>query len=226
MSTIVAPAGQRRALAGQGLDPLAAHDDRAAPPDARDDVQIAGAGIDGGRRRLGLGGGRGRDEEPAPAAIGAADRSSTWAPYGQHSPAVQLPTTSVVKSLQKGITDMLTLTAIMLSLSMQAAPVPQMRRRVAEPPRTTGHLRRSAARSRSDRPGRRGEDRRAPLSLPDRHRRAGPWPDQARARRAARPCTIVGQARTPAPGGTVEERPVYALPALTLGGIAFQDLSS
>ncbi len=34
---------------------------------------------------------------------------------------------------------------------------------------------------------------------------------------------VVGQARTPGPGGTVEERPIFALPALAVGGITFHD---
>lgn len=118
---------------------------------------------------------------------------------------------------------MLTLTAIMLSLSMQAAPVPQMRRRAAEPPRTTGTC---AA---------------LPLDLatavPIVEVRIGDRPyrflidtgaqGHGRIKRELAEqlgLAVVGQARTPAPGGTVEERPVYALPALTLGGIAFQDL--
>ncbi|HKR25259.1 MAG TPA: retropepsin-like aspartic protease, partial [Allosphingosinicella sp.] len=118
---------------------------------------------------------------------------------------------------------MLTLTAIMLSLSMQAVPVPQMRRRVTEPPRATGTC---AA---------------LPLDLaatvPIVEVRIGERPyrflidtgaqGHGRIKRALAEqlgLAVVGQARTPAPGGTVEERPVYALPALALGGIAFQDL--
>ncbi len=34
---------------------------------------------------------------------------------------------------------------------------------------------------------------------------------------------VAGAARTPGPGGTVEERPVFAVPSLTLGGIRFEN---
>ena len=124
---------------------------------------------------------------------------------------------------------MMILAAIMLSASMQEAapppgpaPAPRMRRRgPIEPPRATGTCAAVPLDLAAVVPvvevtiGGRGPYRFAVDTGAQGHGRI------RRELAEALGLAVTGQARTPGPGGTVEERPVFEAPALTLGGITF-----
>ena len=120
---------------------------------------------------------------------------------------------------------MMILAAIMLSLSAQAAapppppgPVPQMRGRgPIEAPRSTGTCAAAPLDLAAIVPvvevaiGGRGPYRFAVDTGAQGHRRI------RRELAEELGLAVTGQARTPAPGGAFEERPVFALPALAVG---------
>jgi hypothetical protein len=123
---------------------------------------------------------------------------------------------------------MMILAAIMLSASMQspapaAGPVPQMRRGPIEAPRSTGSCAAAPLDLAAVIPvvevtiGGRGPYRFAVDTGAQGHGRI------RRELAEELGLAVVGQARTPAPGGTFEERPVFGLPALAVGGIIFHD---